>query len=217
MQKLNKPIGILGGTFDPIHFGHLRMGLELLTDFNLEKVHLIPCYQPVHRDLPSASPQARINMIEMAIQDEPNFHLDLREMNRQGPSYFIDTLISLRDDYPQTPLCAFIGLDVFLSFTSWFRYLEILNYAHIILAHRPQYQLPESGFLADFLHKHRQYEMDYIHQHLSGSIILHPITLLEISSSEIRKQIQAGKSPRYLLPNRVYDYIRQHSIYTKAE
>lgn len=214
MYQTHKAIGILGGTFDPIHLGHLRMALELYEALNLAKVHIIPCFQPVHRKQSVASSEQRLAMVERAIANEPALYADPREIRRGGPSYMIDTLLSMRHDFPDTPLCLLIGIDAFLGFLGWHRWEEILDQAHIIIAHRPQYQLPTAGLIADILQQRLKQEANYIHQHLAGGILIRPITALEISATDIRKQIAMGKNPRYLLPDAVYDYINQFGIYS---
>lgn len=214
MHQTHKAIGILGGTFDPIHMGHLRMALELYESLDLMRVHLIPCFQPVHRKLPSASSQQRLEMVQCAIFNEPSLFADDREVRRGAPSYMIDTLLTLREDFPSTPLCLILGIDAFLGFTSWHRWREILQLAHIVVAHRPQYQIPSNGIIADVLKERLQLESSYLHENMAGSIILRPITALDISATDIRKQIAMGRNPRYLLPDTVYDYIKQHGIYS---
>ena len=213
MIPLEKPIGLLGGTFDPIHFGHLRMGLELCEALNLARVHVIPCYQPVHRHLPAATPAQRFDMVKCAVAHETKFVADDREIRRQGPSYMIDTILDLRAEMPRTPLCLFIGMDAFLNFQQWQRWQEIMEHTHIILAHRPNYQLPASGAIADLIKSRLQQEKEFIQQHLAGSIVMQPITALEISASAIRKQIAIGHNPRYLLPEEVLSYIKQKGTY----
>jgi nicotinate-nucleotide adenylyltransferase len=151
MHQLSQAIGILGGTFDPIHFGHLRTALELCDALNLAQVRLIPCYQPVHRKLPAASPQQRLAMVKEAIAGEPALQVDTCEIDRQGPSYTIDTLQILSKNFPNTPLCMIMGIDALLSFSSWHRWEEILTLSHLIVAHRPQYQLPHTGIIANLL------------------------------------------------------------------
>lgn len=210
---LNKAIGILGGTFDPIHLGHLRMALELREALNLDKVHVIPCYQPVHRKSPIASPEQRLAMVECAVANEVALYPDAREIRRRSPSYSIDTILELHTENPKTPLCFLLGIDAFLGFPTWHRWQEILDYAHIIVAHRPQYQLPSSGIIAELLKERLQNELSYIHENLAGSILFRPITALEIAASDIRKQIATGRNPRYLLPDAVYDYIQTHDTY----
>lgn len=213
MRQTHQAIGIFGGTFDPIHLGHLRLALELYETLDLATVHLIPCLQPVHRRLPVASPEQRLAMVACAIANEPALIVDDREIRRQGPSYTVDTLLSLRDEYPNTPFCLLIGIDAFLSFPSWHRSDTILQLSHIIIAHRPQYQLPSTGIIADLMKTRLQHETSYIHEHLAGGIFFRPITALEISASDIRKQIAMGRNPRYLLPDEVYNYIKQQGTY----
>jgi len=209
-----KPIAIFGGTFDPIHFGHLRTALEIYDKCQLAEVHFIPCYQPVHRERPVASPQDRLNMISLAIKDEPVFKVDDCEIKRQGPSYMVDTLETFRANISdQTPLCLIMGIDALLGFAQWHRYDDILKLAHLIIAHRPDYQLPESGTIADLLKSQIKKEINSIHQNLCGSIILQTVSALEISATQIRKGLEKGKNPRFLLPDSVYEYIKQHGIY----
>lgn len=213
MTKLLQPIGLFGGTFDPIHFGHLRTALELVQALDLEEVRLIPCYQPVHRKLPIATPEQRLAMVECAIANESSLKVDTCEIQRKGPSYTVDTLEMLRKKYPHTPFALIIGIDALLGFPSWHRWEDILKLAHLVVVHRPNYQLPNTGLVADLL-KQRLKAASAIHQTLAGSIILHPVTPLEISATDIRKQIATGKNPRYLLPKSVYDYIKKHGVYS---
>jgi nicotinate-nucleotide adenylyltransferase len=214
MHQLEQPIGILGGTFDPIHMGHLRMALELHDALSLAKVHIIPCLQPVHRKLPAATAEQRMAMVKCAISNEPALIADDREIRRNGPSYMIDTLLDVRKELPNSPLCLIVGIDAFLGFASWHRYQDILDIAHIVVAHRPQYQLPASGVITDLVKNKRQTDTAYIHHHLAGGLLLWPITALDISATDIRKQIAMGKNPRYLLPDEVYQYIKQHGVYS---
>lgn len=214
MPQTHQAIGILGGTFDPIHHGHLRLALELYESLGLSKVHVIPCYQPVHRKMPVASPEQRLAMVTCAIKDEPALYADAREIHRKNPSYMIDTILEMREEMPEARLCLMVGIDAFLGFASWHRWKDILNEAHIVVAHRPQYQLPATGTIADLLKERLQQDPAYIHEHKAGKILLRPITQLEISASDIRKQIAMGRNPRYLLPDSVYDHIIQQGTYS---
>lgn len=211
---MTQAIGILGGTFDPIHLGHLRLALEMQESLNLQRIHIIPCYRPVHRKMPIASPEERLAMVKCAIQGESAFVADDREIRRKNPSYMIDTLLEMHEEMPQSPLCLLVGIDAFLGFPSWHRWREILDLAHILVAHRPQYQLPKTGVIADLLQERMQDDHTIIQRKKSGGILLMPITQLEISASDIRKQFAMGRNPRYLLPDRVYDYIKQHGTYS---
>lgn len=214
MRDTHPAIGILGGTFDPVHLGHLRLAIELQESLNLTRVNIIPCYRPVHRKMPVASPTERLAMVECAVQNEPALLADDREIRRQNPSYMIDTVLEMRTEMPKHALCLLIGIDAFLGFASWHRWKEILEQAHLIVAHRPHYQLPKTGVIADLIKTHLRDDPAYIHQHQSGGILLRPITQLEISASDIRKQFAMGRNPRYLLPDQVYDYIKQQGFYS---
>jgi nicotinate-nucleotide adenylyltransferase len=214
MQPSKRAIGILGGTFDPIHFGHLRLALELHQAFDLESIQLIPCFQPVHRKQPVASPEERLSMVKRAIASEPALEVDDCEIKRKGPSYTIDTLIELRKKNPQSPFCILIGIDAFLGFTSWHRWQDILDQAHLIVAHRPHYHLPHTGIVAKLMRDRLTEDTNIIHKKMQGCILLHPITALEVSATDIRKQIAMGKNPRYLLPDNVYEFIKKRGIYS---
>lgn len=214
MHQTHKAIGILGGTFDPIHLGHLRMALELYEALDLAKVHIMPCFQPVHRKMPIASPEQRLAMVKCAVSGESALYADDREIRRKGPTYTIDTLLEMRAEMPDTPLSLLVGIDAFLGFPSWNRWKEILHHAHLIIAHRPQYQLPQTGIIAELMKERLQQEIAYIHENLAGGILFRPITSLEISATDIRKQIAMGRNPRYLLPDGVYDYIKQQGTYS---
>lgn len=214
MYHLQQAIGIFGGTFDPIHFGHLRTALELYQALDLAEVRLIPCYKPVHRKLPIATPEQRLAMVYQAIEGEPAFKVDECEIQRKVPSYMIDTLETLREKLPETPLCLIMGIDALLGFPGWHRYEDILKLAHLVIAHRPQYHLPQTGTIAELLKQRIKHNTVAIHDSLAGNIILHPVTPLEISATDIRRQIAMGRSTRYLLPDRVYHYIQEHGVYS---
>lgn len=214
MHSLQKPIGILGGTFDPIHFGHLRTALELHAALNLSEVRIIPCYQPVHRKSPVASPEQRLAMVKTAIEGESALRADSCEIDRKTPSFTIDTLKELRASQPNSPLCLIMGIDALLSFSSWHKWEEILTLAHLVVAHRPQYHLPQTGIVAELLKERLKQNPRDLHTHMAGNILLHPVTPLDISSTDIRKQIASGRNPRYLLPDSVYNYIKEHGTYS---
>lgn len=217
MRQPQQAIGILGGTFDPIHFGHLRTALELHEALDLAEVRLVPCYQPVLCKLPIASPEHRLAMVKAAVMSEPALKVDDLEIVRKGPSYMVDTLKILHNNQPHTPLCLILGIDAFLSFPCWHKWEEILTLSHLVIAHRPQYQLPHAGIVADLLKERLIHSATALHEALAGHILLHPVTSLDISSTDIRKQIEMDKNIRYLLPDNVYDYIKQHGTYSLSQ
>jgi nicotinate-nucleotide adenylyltransferase len=206
-------IGILGGTFDPVHFGHLRTALELYQTLPLNEIRFIPCGQPPHRHLPYASTGQRLAMLRLAIQDQQGFHVDERELRRQGPSYMVDTLSSLRSEFPEMPLCLIVGLDVFGEFDKWHRWLEIPEIAHIVIVQRPASVIVNEGQVFELLENRRVDEPAQLLQQPAGSILLWPVRQLDISSTDIRSMIAADKSPRYLLPEQVYGYIQSEGLY----
>ena len=207
-------IGILGGTFDPVHFGHLRPALEIQQALDLDEIRLLPAHVPPHRSQPHASPQQRLALLRAAVGDDPAFTVDAREYEREGPSYTLDTLQSLRADLPGKDLSLLIGLDAFCGFTSWHRWREIPEYCHLVVMSRPGKMLPEQGELADFIHLHQVTDAETLKTRASGLLLFHPVSQLEISATQIRKTLAAGKRADFLLPDNVLEIIRSENLYT---
>jgi nicotinate-nucleotide adenylyltransferase len=213
-------IGLLGGTFDPIHFGHLRMAQELLQTLNLSEVRFIPAAKPALKDQPATSASHRAAMVRLAIADNPRFSLDERELQRTGFSYTIDTLISLRRELGHdVALCLLLGSDAFLKLPSWQRWDALLSLAHIVVAHRPGAEpLPEnmSTSLKVLWEHHATTRKQDITEKNAGHILLQHITPLDISATDIRLDLQHKLSPRYLMPDAVIDYLTTHQLYTRT-
>jgi len=212
-------IGLFGGTFNPIHFGHLRSAVELCDQLELRQLHLMPCAQPPHRELPSVSARDRLKMIESAIVGEQRFIADDRELLREGPSYTIDTVESLHKEFNNDPICMMLGMDSFLLLNTWQQWEKITDYAHIVIMHRPGWRidddknnLPED--LRRFLEKRLVNDINQLCHAPIGSIATHSVTSLDISSSHIRSLVESGKSPRYLLPDSVWELIQKQNFYT---
>lgn len=203
-------IGILGGTFDPIHYGHLRSALELKELFELEHVRLIPCAQPVHRDSPMATAEQRLEMLQLATQNQTYLMVDAQELQRAGGSYTFDTLTALRKDYPETPLLLFVGSDAFNEFTTWFRWQELFDLAHVVVITRPNTALNP---LHEFFKIRLTEDKKILKHQLAGRLFFQQITQLAISATAIRGMIATQKNPRFLLPDAVIDYIFQHQLY----
>lgn len=208
------PIGIFGGTFDPIHYGHLRSAFEMMQVLRLSEVRFFPSGDPPHRGSTYATAQLRLEMVRAAISGQPGFVVDDREMRRDGPSYTIDTLISLRKEHPDASLGLIIGMDAFLGLTSWHRWDELLDLAHIVVAHRPGWRAPDMGALGDIIDRHGTHHIDDLHDNSHGQIHIHAVTQLEISSTEIRDIVAAGRDPRFLMPDVVRDIIANNRCYT---
>ena len=210
-----RPIGILGGTFDPVHHGHLRLALEVYEALELQAVRLIPLGQPPHRSAPVASPELRLRMLRTAIGNELALILDDRELRRQGPSYTVDTLTDLRRELGDVPLCLLMGVDAFAALDTWHEWTRLIELAHIVVAQRPDAALPTAGPVKELFERHRTDVVSDLHQNSAGCIWLLPIPQLDISASGIRALIAAGRSPRYLLPEGVIDIINQHQVYRR--
>ncbi len=207
------PIGIFGGTFDPIHYGHLRTAFELLQSLRLSEVRFIPAGDPPHRNAPQAKARDRFDMVEAAVTDQPGFVADDRELLREGPSYTIDTLRALRKEFPRESLGLILGMDAFLGLPAWHRWEEILDYGHIVVAHRPGWKSPDMGPLGQLLDERGTLRVDDLHRSTHGRIHVHAVTQLEIASTEIRDLIEAGRDPRFLLPDTVRQVIAQSRCY----
>jgi nicotinate-nucleotide adenylyltransferase len=210
-----KAIGLLGGTFNPVHYGHLRMAQELAEMLELSEVRFIPAAIPPLKTSPAASAEHRAHMVRLAIEDNPLFQLDKRELTRKGPSYTIDTLISLREELgPEPRLVLFMGTDAFRQLDKWHRWQELLNYCHIALVQRP-HAIREalSKTLEAYLAAHYAEQNHELQDASSGYITMQPMTALDISSTAIRQRIQQGLSLRYLMPKNVIDYLQQHALY----
>ncbi|MGQ0524138.1 MAG: nicotinate-nucleotide adenylyltransferase [Betaproteobacteria bacterium] len=216
----SSPIGILGGTFDPIHYGHLRLAQQVGETLKLAQVRFVPSGTPPHRAAPRLSAPDRLEMVRIAVRENALFTVDEREIGRSGPGYTVDTLRELRREQGAVrPLCLLVGADAFLDFAAWHRWHELFELAHIVVAHRPGYpvdtwqeRMPQP--LA------REYAARALRQPLAvhlapaGGIAVIAITALDISATLIRDIIKSGSSPRYLLPDSVLDYIRSRKLYS---
>ena len=205
-------IGILGGTFDLIHYGHLRTALEVAEHFGITDMRLIPGKVPPHRPQPIATAEQRLAMVQAAIANEPCLRADDRELRRDGFSYTFDTLHALRGEYGENvPLLFTLGADAFLHFQQWHRWQAILSLAHLVVVHRPSYSLPPAAWYASRLSAARQ----DLCTSPAGRIYCLAVTPLDISATRLRETLQQGKNPRYLLPDSVLDYIQTHQLYVE--
>lgn len=208
-------IGILGGTFNPIHYGHLRIAQETAEAFALTQVKFIPAAKPPLKTEPNVSAKQRAEMVQLAIASNPLFGLDTRELDRNGPSYTIDTLESLRAEHPQGALCLIIGTDAFAHFDQWHRWQHILDYCHLIVATRPPLlDLDLSEPLRTLLQTHQTHDTTQLSQQTHGLIAMLTVTALDISSSQIRNLVRSHQNPAYLCPETVISYIQAHQLYT---
>ena len=209
-------IAILGGTFDPIHFGHLRLAVELREALTSEaticRVHLIPCHIPVHRPSPQASAEQRTHMLRLALDGRAGFSLDLREMASAQPSFTINTLESLRAEYPSAQLIICCGSDALASFCQWHRWRDALKLASLLIATRPHNVAP---CIPDELAEYPQVPPATLSG--AGKIARLEVSQIDISSSDIRRRLARAQAVDFLLPDQVAHYIAQHKLYLKHE
>lgn len=203
-------IGIYGGSFNPVHYGHLRTALEIKDMFALDEIRFIPCYQSVLKKLPSINSSMRLAMLQLATAEQQGLICDSRELDRKGTSYMIDTLISLRDQFPQKTLALLIGSDAFLTLRQWHHWQKLFDYAHLIVMTRPK---SNKTLLLDFFKTRLANNPTELKHSLAGKLYFQPVTQLAISSTQIRKLLITKGSPRFLMPDNVIDYIYENKLY----
>ena len=208
-------LGIYGGTFDPVHYGHLRTAVEVKEMLGLDELRFLPCRLPPHRGSPGAGPELRAWMLDLALQGAgAGFSVDRRELEREGPSYMVDTLASLREEEPGRSLCLIVGLDAFRGFPSWHRWRELFDLAHIAVMRRPGSPEPEWAFdLAGVVRERKAEGLRELRSSLAGRLVFLEVTQLAISATGIRRLIAEGKSPRFLLPDPVLALINAQRLY----
>jgi nicotinate-nucleotide adenylyltransferase len=216
MPTEQAPLGILGGTFDPIHYAHLRLAQEAVDALSLARVRFIPAGQPTHRAAPQAAGMHRLAMVQAALAGLPQFECDAAEVSSSAPSFTVPTLERLRGELGLTrPLVLIMGADAFLGLASWHRWRELFALAHIALATRPGHVLAEHALPAELAAElaGRQCLPAALAQRPAGGIARFEMTALDISATAVREQIRTGRSPRFLVPEPVLDYIEAHSLY----
>ena len=214
------PIGILGGTFDPIHYGHLRLAQEVADKLRLVEVRFLPSGTPPHRSSPGAPAEDRLAMVQLGVTGNSLFTVDPRETLREGPGYTVDTLTAIRGEVgPAQSLVLMLGADAFLELATWSRWHQLFTLAHIAVAYRPgfpvdtwQSRMPQP--LAAEYNKRLMRQPLGVHTAPAGGVVVVPIAALDISATLIRDAMRAGTNPRYLLPDKIIDYIQEHSLYT---
>jgi nicotinate-nucleotide adenylyltransferase len=207
-------VALFGGTFNPVHFGHLRIATELAELLQVDSIRMMPCAFPPHRGEPEVSGEQRLEMLQLAIGRETTLHTEDIELQRPAPSYSIDTVRLIREQIGgQTPLFLCIGMDALNSLDSWHDWQRISQYCHIIVSSRPSFSIPQTGYLADWITLHRCDDLTTLKQSAQGKIYFCELTMLAISSTSIRNKVSNGENICYLTPESVVDYIQHHHLY----
>ncbi len=207
-------IGLFGGTFDPIHFGHLRPALDAFEALGLDELRFIPAAVPPHRAAPGIDAATRAEMVRLAIADQPGFVLDTCELERPGPSWTVDTLRLLRGRYgADRPLVLLVGSDAFARLPTWHEWRDLLALAHVAVMARPGAPLDEAAFPPGYVAARRVAAAAPLQERPAGHIYVVPVTQLDISATRIRRLLRAGRSIRYLTPERLVAYIDRRRLY----
>jgi len=208
-------VGVFGGTFDPVHKGHVQMALSALSHLELDRVHLIPCHQPPHRGKPSLTSRERLHLLSLAVEGHEGLVVDDRELKRSGLSWTVDTLKDLRRELgEEVSLVLLMGADAYSSLTQWHQWQELPKLAHIGVFLRPGYALPGEGVLADWMSSSSTGEASVTNVHGSalGCVLALNQPQIELSATDIRQQLALGFIPKGLEPN-VRDYIVSKQLY----
>lgn len=213
-NSVTSKVALLGGTFNPVHHGHLRLALDLLQQLAFDEMHLVPCHIPAHRAAPQVSSERRAHMVSLAIAGSPGLKIDERELQRGSASYTVETLRQLRAERGEACAITWVmGLDAYLGLPTWHCWRELLTLAHLVVINRPGYRLHATGELAEFDRQHRC-EAAALARSSAGALVHLNTRALAISATEIRALTAAGQSTRYLLPEPVREYIARQQLYT---
>ena len=210
----NMSVALLGGTFNPIHFGHLNLANCLVDYLQVESVRMIPCAIPPHRETPSVSAEQRLAMLQLAIDGHPLLTSDDLELRKSTPSYSIETVQQIRQQVgEETPLFFCIGMDSLLTIDSWHHWQQLLDYCHLAICPRPGYKLPIKGHLAEWIEQNLCDDIERVKTLAQGCLHLCKIPLKDISSTAIRDSIKCAQSIDHLTPKSVVNFITKHSLY----
>ena len=199
-------IGIYGGSFDPIHLGHLKTATTLKTELQLDHLFLLPCCEPVHKDGLKYPSNDRLKMLNLALEKFSTLEIDSREILRGGGSYMIDTLHELKQIYRDEPICLIIGMDSFFKIKTWKDWQEFSKLVHLVILERQGFNIIDSS-LDSF---HNTKDVNQLRLESNGLLYFSNCPKINISSSDIRDRIAANQNLDDLLPKSVINYLRLH-------
>ena len=204
-------MGVFGGTFDPVHQGHLRTVASVQQQLDLAHVLFVPAARPRLRSAPIASATHRLEMLKRALASEPSFEVNDLELGRDGPSTTVLTLEALYHNYQETPICFILGIDAFLGFPQWHRWTELLGLAHFVVMSRPGTVLPVER--PTWWVRAETTDLSIVHQRRAGSIVMVEVPPMDVAASNIRERLRAGDDISRSVPKSVIDYITEHQLY----
>lgn len=215
-HSLIEPLAIFGGTFDPVHYGHLRCAEDARQKLNLKKLVLFPSGKPPHRPEPQATTAQRLEMLGLACLEFPQLLIDARETRRDGPSYMVDTLQELRCESPQRPLLLLIGQDAANHLDTWFHWEQLFILAHIVILTRPDSISQYSKSLARQIQQRLGFARQNLLSTQAGGVLPLQVTSIDVSATNIKKTICDGRSLKGMLPAGVICYINENNLYLRA-
>ena len=209
-----QPVGILGGTFDPVHNGHLHLATTFLEQLKLAEILFVPSNNPPHRPAPLASPEQRLGMVKLAVENHPHLKIDDCELERGGISYTIDTLKLIRNKIDEAPLCLIMGMENFKTLNHWHQWQSLLDYAHIVIVNRPERdENINSEEIKNFMSTFITTAIEDLRDQAAGCILKLNIPMLDISSTQIRNNIHSNLDSESLLSDKVLDFIHTQHLY----
>jgi len=213
VSTLVKPLALFGGTFDPVHYAHLRCADEVREKLGLETLYLLPAGSPPHRAVPQASNRQRLDMLQLAVKEFPRLQIDDRELHRDGPSYMVDTLQDLRSQFPSRPLLLVIGQDAANHLHRWHRWQELFALTHIVIMTRPGVVVEYRSELAQQIQQRLCTGPQVMVRSVAGSVLALEVTAMDICATTIKSMLRLGRSPQTMLPEPVLDYINVQGLY----
>lgn len=211
-----EPLALFGGTFDPVHYGHLRCAEQTRQKLGLENLYLLPAGTPPHRKPPRATTAQRLEMLRLAQAEFPKLEIDDRETRRTGPSYMADTLQELRGEFPHRSLLLIIGQDAANHLNSWHHWEQLFSLAHIVILTRPGATTAYPRDLAGQIQPRLSSDAQQLLQSQAGAVLHLEVEPIDISATIIKSIIRLGRSPKSMLPGAVLDYINENLLYLTA-
>ena len=211
-----EPLAYVGGTFDPVHYGHLRCADEAREKLGLKNLYLLPAGTPPHRACPQTSTRQRLDMLKLAQTEFPALKIDERETRREGPSYMVETLQELRAEFPQQPLALLIGQDAANLLHTWFHWQQLFSLAHIVILTRPSIKMEYRQDVAEQIQQRLHVDPQKLLRSQAGGVLQLEVASIDVSATNIKKLISQGGSLRSMMPPAVINYINENRLYLSA-
>lgn len=214
VSRREEYIGILGGSFDPIHFGHIKPCMEVASRYGIDQVRLLPCKVSPFKQQTVASDEQRWQMVKMVSSNSDVLEADRRELDRAEPSYSVLSLRELAAEAPsKRKLFWLLGMDALIGLPKWHLAAEIMQHCHVLVLRRRDYELPLDGDLRTWLEPYLTDDFEALERSLSGHIYMTDIEMIDVSSTEIREMIKKNEQPRFKMPGGIWNYIKRNQLY----